>query len=403
MNFTIGGGRQWKLGDIVTWPVDLLKTEVCNSYVAICPQIFRHSWEIWKISCVKVEGCRSMASASIPLTDFVKSSKFCGNPSVPWARSRQRKLAPTLWLKLGNVICSSYTIRTIWRKGLASNARWDKYLSFVSCFSQLFLDIYMNYHVQQDRKHTQQSTLKAVSGKNLTTFFGQSSELSLCSTQTTCRTARRCFSRSSAAAAVAQVFVSPCCLSCSDGSVAVTGHLLCCTFLSWRLSLSRPPTGLCHVAPTFVQDSLHVTKKPTGWPLFNHCLCRTDQEGTSIGRENGKWLSFTPRFPCSGWSHLHLCLVHFKYGLFRCSTLNGSWQGQGLVSQAPNLPTAELLWLGPPALCTAAASTTTACTWSSGSMSATHYLAPSCWAREHKVLKSPGNIHGSQVGELVFL
>lgn len=187
MNFSIGGGRQWKLGDIVTWPVDLLKTEVCNSYVAICPQIFRHSWEIWKISCVKVEGCRSMASASIPLTDFVKSSKFCGNPSVPWARSRQRKLAPTLWLKLGNVICSSYTIRTIWRKGLASNARWDKYLSFVSCFSQLFLDIYMNYHVQQDRKHTQQSTLKAVSGKNLTTFFGQSSKhsalsLSLCAT-----------------------------------------------------------------------------------------------------------------------------------------------------------------------------------------------------------------------------
>ena len=186
--------------------------------------------------------------------------------------------------------------------------------------------------------------------------------LSLCSTQTTCRTARRCFSRFSAAAAVAQVFVSPCCLSCSDGSVAVTGHLLCCTFLSWRLSLSRPPTGLCHVAPTFVQDSLHVTKKPTGWPLFNHCLCRTDQEGTSIGRENGKWLSFTPRFPCSGWSHLHLCLVHFKYGLFKCSTLNGSWQGQGLVSQAPNLPTAELLWLGPPALCTAAASTTAAST-----------------------------------------
>ena len=152
--------------------------------------------------------------------------------------------------------------------------------------------------------------------------------------------------------------MSPCCLSCSDGSVAVTGHLLCCTFLSWRLSLSRPPTGLCHVAPTFVQDSLHVTKKPTGWPLFNHCLCRTDQEGTSIGRENGKWLSFTPGFPCSGWSRLHLCLVHFKCGMFKCSTLNGSWQGQGLVSQAPNLPTAELLWLGPPALCTAAASTT---------------------------------------------
>ena len=150
-----------------------------ENILAIFPRIFRHSWEIWKISCVKVEGCRSMASASIPLTDFVKSSKFCGNPSVPWARSRQRKLAPTLWLKLGNVICSSYTIRTIWRKGLASVTRWDKYLSFVSCFSQLFLDINMNCHVQQDRKHTQQSTLKAVSGKNLTTFFGQSSKHSL--------------------------------------------------------------------------------------------------------------------------------------------------------------------------------------------------------------------------------
>ena len=155
------------------------RSEVCNSCVAIFPRILRHSWEIWKISCVKVEGCRSMASASIPLTDFVKSSKFCGNPSVPWARSRQRKLAPTLWLKLGNVICSSYTIRTIWRKGLASNARWHKDLSFVSCFSQLFLDINMNCHVQQDCKHTQQSTLKAVSGKNLTTFFGQSSKHSL--------------------------------------------------------------------------------------------------------------------------------------------------------------------------------------------------------------------------------
>ena len=54
--------------------------------------------------------------------------------------------------------------------------------------------------------------------------------------------------------------------------------------------------------------------------------------------------------------------LQFKYGLFKCSTLNGSWQGQGLVSQAPNLPTAELLWLGPPALCTAAASTTAAST-----------------------------------------
>ena len=96
--------------------------------------------------------------------------------------------------------------------------------------------------------------------------------LSLCSTQTTCRTARRCFSRFSAAAAVAQVFVSPCCLSCSDGSVAVTGPPLCCTFLSSQTVFVASPTGLCHVAPTFVQDSLHVTKKPTGWPLFNHCL-----------------------------------------------------------------------------------------------------------------------------------
>ena len=38
----------------------------------------------------------------------------------------------------------------------------------------------------------------------------------------------------------------------------------------------------------------------------------------------------------------------------RCSTLNGSWQGQGLVSQAPPKPShcrsAELLWPGPQAV-----------------------------------------------------
>ena len=46
--------------------------------------------------------------------------------------------------------------------------------------------------------------------------------------------------------------------------------------------------------------------------------------------------------------------LQFKYGLFKCSTLNGSWQGQGLVSQAPPKPShcrsAELLWPGPQAV-----------------------------------------------------
>ena len=154
--------------------------------------------------------------------------------------------------------------------------------------------------------------------------------------------------------------MSPCCLSCSDGSVAVTGHLLCCTFLSWRLSLSRPPTGLCHVAPTFVQDSLHVTKKPTGWPLFNHCLCTTDQ-GAKSGRKvytelkmRKDFASHGPTFRMVTSTFMPGPVQIWGWAPLRCSTLNGSWQGQGLVSQAPPKPShcrsAELLWPRPQAV-----------------------------------------------------
>ena len=56
----------------------------------------------------------------------------------------------------------------------------------------------------------------------------------------------------------------------------------------------------------------------------------------------------------SGWSHLHLVQIWGWAQALRCSTLNGSWQGQGLVSQAPPKPShcrsAELLWPGPQAV-----------------------------------------------------
>ena len=121
--------------------------------------------------------------------------------------------------------------------------------------------------------------------------------------------------------AVTQLFVSRCCLSCSDGSVAVTGPPLCCTFLSSWTVFVASPTGPCHVAPTFVHHSLHVTKKPTGWPLFNHCLGTTDQGDQVFGRKvyrllNSKWeKALHHTVPHSGWSHLHLSSDQFKYGV----------------------------------------------------------------------------------------
>ena len=138
---------------------------------------------------------------------------------------------------------------------------------------------------------------------------------------------------------------------------------LCCTFLSWPTLFVAPPTGLCHVAPTFVQDSLHVTKKPTGWPLFNHCLIRGLCEGSPYSTQNEKRLRTVPP---SGWSQLHL--NQFKYevvGRRVSGTQPSKWQ---LAGSGPSLPGATQTFplpsfYGPPG--------------SPGSLSAMHYFAPS--------------------------
>ena len=91
--------------------------------------------------------------------------------------------------------------------------------------------------------------------------------------------------------------------------------------------------------------------------------------------------------PHSGWSHLHLSPDQVQiWGCeaLRCSTLNGSWQGQGLVSQAPPKPSH----------CRAFMATRVP----RQSLSAMHcYFAPSFSGRE-QCLDPQANIHGSQVG-----
>ena len=157
--------------------------------------------------------------------------------------------------------------------------------------------------------------------------------------------------------------MSRCCLSCSDGSVAVTGQPLCCTFLSWPTVFVAPPTALCHVAPTFVHDSLHVTKKPTGWPLFNHCLYRTDQSlrGKSILNSKREKTSHGPTF------RMVTSTFSSNMGLGAGSqVLNPKWQ---LAGSGPSLPGATQTF--PLPVCRAFMA------GSPGSLSAMHYFAPS--------------------------
>ena len=164
--------------------------------------------------------------------------------------------------------------------------------------------------------------------------------------------------------------MSRCCLSCSDGSVAVTGPPLCCTFLSWRTLFVAPPTGLCHVAPTFVHDSLHVTKKPTGWPLFNHCLCRTDQGGRVFARQVHTHLEMRKDFARSYLQDGHIYIyapTSSNMGLDAGSqVLNPKWQ---LAGSGPSLPGATQTF--PLPVCRAFMA------GSPGSLSAMHYFAPS--------------------------
>ena len=135
---------------------------------------------------------------------------------------------------------------------------------------------------------------------------------------------------------VTQVFVSRCCLSCSDGSVAVTGHPLCCTFLSWRTVFVAPPTGLCHVAPTFVHDSLHVTKSRLGGPYLTIACVQLIRGTESLrGKSifNSKWEKTSHGPTSSGWSHLHFSS---NMGLGAVSqVLNPKWQ---LAGSGPSLP-----------------------------------------------------------------
>ena len=86
-------------------------------------------------------------------------------------------------------------------------------------------------------------------------------------------------------------------------------------------------------------------KSRLGGPYLTIACAQLIREAKSLAGKsllNSKWEKALNRtVPHSGWSHLHLSPDQVQiWGCeaLRCSTLNGSWQGQGLVSQAPPKP-----------------------------------------------------------------
>ena len=86
-------------------------------------------------------------------------------------------------------------------------------------------------------------------------------------------------------------------------------------------------------------------KSRLGGPYLTIACAQLIREAKSLAGKsllNSTWEKALNRtVPHSGWSHLHLSPDQVQiWGCeaLRCSTLNGSWQGQGLVSQAPPKP-----------------------------------------------------------------
>ena len=132
--------------------------------------------------------------------------------------------------------------------------------------------------------------------------------------------------------------------------------------------LCCPPTGLCHVAPTFVHDSLHVTKSRLGGPYLTIACVQLIRGTESLRGKSiftrSKWEKTSHGPTSSGWSHLHFSS---NMGLGAVSqVLNPKWQ---LAGAGPSLTGATQTF--PLPVCRAFMAP------SPGSLSAMHYFAPS--------------------------